>query len=202
MGGARFAEPYPARRRGPQLAGEIGPRRREVTQRTLARELADLVERRNEVSHRAIPDEIVSPEQLLAKVDFIEAVSLGLVASLSCLVLEASRSRNASESLGIPTEYYRQGRIVVVPTLGTAVEVGNVVWASNGRVARRGRILEIQLDGHGVSQVDPGAETGFKLDFAVPRRCALHVWRTPDTDFADPPFGIFGDWGPLPSEVH
>lgn len=167
----------------------------------LARELADLVERRNEVSHRAIPDEIVSPEQLLAKVDFIEAMSLGLVASLSCLVLEASRSRNESETLGVPTEYYQQGRIVVVPTLGASVEVGNVIWASNGRVARWGRLLEIQLDGHSVLEVDSGAETGLKLDFAVPKHSALHVWRTPDPDFVDPPSGIFGDRGSLPSGV-
>lgn len=167
----------------------------------LARELEDLVERRNEVSHRAIPDEIVSPEQLLAKVDFIEAMSLGLVASLSCLVLDASRRRNESEALGVPTEYFQQGRIVVVPTLGASVEVGNVLWASNGRVARWGRLLEIQLDGRSVPQVDSGMETGLKLDFAAPKHSALHVWRTPDTDFVDPPAGIFGDRGPLPSEV-
>lgn len=167
----------------------------------LARELADLVERRNEVSHRAIPDEIVSPEQLLAKVDFIEAMSLGLVASLSCLVLERSTGRNESEELGVPTEYYQQGRIVVVPFLGAPLEVGEVVWASNGRVARWGQLREIQLDGHNVSQVDSGVETGLKLDFAVPRRSALRVWRTPDQDFVDPPAGIFGDRGPLAVRV-
>lgn len=166
----------------------------------LARELADLVERRNEVSHRAIPDEIVSPEQLLAKVDFIEAMSLGLVASLSCLVLEASQGRNESEALGVPTEYYQQSRIVVVPDLRTPVEVGDIVWASNGRVARWGRLLEIQLNGHSVVRADSGVEAGMKLDFAVPRGTALHVWRTPDTDFVDPPPGIFGDRGSLVSK--
>ncbi|EHB58721.1 hypothetical protein MycrhDRAFT_1157 [Mycolicibacterium rhodesiae JS60] len=163
----------------------------------LARELADLVERRNEVSHRAIPDEIVSPEQLLAKVDFIEAMSLGLVASLSCLVLEASRDRHESEVLGVPTEYFQRGRIVVLPTLSAAVAVGDIVWASNGRIARWGRLQELQLDGNSVPRVDPGIETGMKLDFAMPRQSALHVWRTPDADFIDPPAGIFGDRGPL-----
>lgn len=167
----------------------------------LARELADLVERRNEVSHRAIPDQIISPEQLLAKIDFVEAMSLGLVASLTCLVLEASRDRNESEALGVPTEYYQRGRIVVVPTLGAPVEVGDVVWASNGRVARWGRLQEIQLDSRSVPEADPGVETGLKLDFAVPKHCALQVWRTPDTDFIDPPAGIFGDRGPLTAEV-
>jgi hypothetical protein len=161
----------------------------------LARELADLVERRNEVSHRAIPDEIVSPEQLRAKIDFIEAMSLGLVASLSCLVLEASRGRNESETLGVPAEYFQRGRIVVLSALGAPVEVGDIVWASNGRIARWGRLLELQLDGHSVLRVDSGIETGLKLDFAVPRGSALHVWRTPDADFVDPPAGIFGDRG-------
>lgn len=167
----------------------------------LSRELSDLVERRNEVSHRAIPDEIVSPEQLLAKVDFIEAMSLGLVASLSSLVLEASQGRNESEALGVPTEYYQQGRIVVCPTLSAPVGVGDIIWVSNGRVARWGRLREIQLDGCSVSSVDAGVETGLKLEFAAPRGSALHVWRTPDTDFVDPPVGIFGDRGPLASQA-
>ncbi|GAT05918.1 HEPN domain-containing protein [Mycolicibacterium fortuitum] len=167
----------------------------------LARELADLVERRNEVSHRGIPDEIVSSEQLLAKVDFIEAVSLGLLASLSSLVLEASRRRNESEALGLPTEYYQQGRIVVVPTLAVPVAVGDILWASKGRLARWGRLREIQLDGRNVPSVGSGVETGLKLDFVVPKGSALHVWRTPDTDFIDPPAGIFGDRGPLDAEA-
>jgi hypothetical protein len=167
----------------------------------LVRELADLVERRNEVSHRAIPSEIVSPEQLLAKVDFIEAISLGLVASLSCLVIEASPGRNESEALGVPTEYYQQGRIVVVPTLGARVEVGDVIWASTGRVARWGRLTEIKLDDHSVPTAASGVEAGLKLDFAAPKRSALHVWRTPNTDFVDPPPGIFGDRGAVASEV-
>ncbi|UXA19092.1 HEPN domain-containing protein [Mycobacterium sp. SMC-4] len=165
----------------------------------LARELADLVERRNEVSHRAIPGEIISPEQLLAKVDFIEAVSLALVASLSCLVLEASRGRNESEVLGVPTEYYQKGRIVVIPALSVPVEVGDVLWASNGRVARWGRLREIQLDERSVPRADSTVEAGLKLDFAVPRNSELNVWRTPDTEF-EPPAGIFGDRGPLASD--
>lgn len=163
----------------------------------LSRELGDLVERRNEVAHRAIPEEIVSTEQLLAKVDFIEAMSLGLVASLTCTVLEASRVRNESEELGTPAEYYQQGRIVVCPKLSLPVEVGDVIWASNGRVARWGRLREIQLDGSSVSSVEAGIETGLRFDFAAPRRSALHVWRTPDPEFMDLPAGIFGDRGPL-----
>jgi len=165
----------------------------------LARELEDLVERRNEVSHRAIPDEIISPEQLLDKVDFIEAMSLGLVASLSCLVLEASRGRNESEVLGVPTEYYQKGRIVVVPAIGAAVEVGDILWASNGRVARWGPLREIQLNGRSVQRVDSAVEAGLKLDFAVPRSSELQVWRIPDSEFVEPPAGIFGNRGPLVS---
>lgn len=163
----------------------------------LSRELGDLVERRNEVSHRAIPDEIVSPEQLLAKVDFIQAISLALVASLSCLVLEASLGRSESETLGVPAEYFQKGRIVVLPVLGATVEVGDILWVSTGRIARWGRLLELQLDGQSVPRVDTAIETGLKLDFCVPRGSALHVWRTPDADFINPPAGIFGDRGAI-----
>ena len=167
---------------------------------TLDRELADLVERRNEVSHKAIPDEIVSPEQLLAKVDFIEAISLGLLASLFCLVLEASPSRNESELLGVPAEVYQEGRVVVIPALISAVEVGDIVWASNGRIARWGRLREIRLDDQAVPRVDAGLETGLRLDFAVPKGSALHVWRKSEADFADPPAGIFGKRGRLAAD--
>lgn len=113
-------------------------------------------------------------------------MSLGLVASLSCLVLEASRGRNESEALGVPTEYYQRGRIVVIPTLGAPVGVGDVLWASNGRVARWGRLREIQLDGLSVPRVDSAVEAGLKLEFAVPRNSALYVWRTPDAEFVEP----------------
>lgn len=117
----------------------------------------------------------------------------------SCLVLEASRGRNQSEALGVPTEYYQRGALLSFRPLGAPVKVGDVVWASKGCIARWGRLREIQLDGNSVPSVDLGVETGLKLDFAVPRDSALHVWRTPDTDFTEPPAGIFGDRGPLGS---
>lgn len=162
----------------------------------LKRELDDLVERRNEVAHRAIPDEILSYERLLAKVDYLDAVSLGLVASLSGRLLEVSIKRGESVPLGIPTQYYKQGRVIVIPSLEASVAEGDFILAP-GRQMRWGRILEIRVADKRVAEVRPGAEVGLLLDFAVQKRVNLHLWRTPNSDLIFPPDGIFGNRGPL-----
>jgi hypothetical protein len=166
----------------------------------LASELNDLVERRNEVAHRAIPDDILSYENLLAKVDYIEAISLGLVASLAGLVLEGAVKAGKSVSIGMPTEYYRKGRVVVIPSLESAVSEGDFVLASAKNSTRWGRIVEVRLNDQRVDRAPAGAEAGLLLDFAARRRATLHALHDPDLDIAAPPHGIFGDHGPLASQ--
>lgn len=163
----------------------------------LEAELEDLVERRNEVAHRAIPDEIVSPEQLLAKVEFINAIALGLLASLGGELLQASLDNGESVPVGVPKEYYQQCRVVVVPSLEISVAEGDIVWITNSNVTRWGRIQEIRLNDERVSQADAGTEAGLLLGFAAPRGLCLHIWQNPNPDLAPPPPGIFGRRGPL-----
>jgi hypothetical protein len=163
----------------------------------LKSELDDLVERRNEVAHRAIPDEIQSYERLLAKVDFIESISLGLVASLTGLLLDASIKNGETVPLGVPTEYYQKNRIVVVPSLESSVSEGDCILVPGKNSTRWGRILEIQLAGERVPQAHAGVEAGLLLDFEVRKRVSLHLWRTPNSDLAFPPDKLFGSHGPL-----
>lgn len=163
----------------------------------LKNELDDLVERRNEVAHRAIPDEILSYEHLLAKVSYIEAISLGLVASLAGPLLKASIKNGESVPLGVPTEYYRKNRIVVIPSLESSVSAGDSILAPGVNSTRWGRVLEIQVADERVAQAPAGAEAGLLLDFAVPKRVNLHLWQTPNSDLAFPPDGIFGSRGPF-----
>ncbi|MGH3345196.1 MAG: HEPN domain-containing protein [Carbonactinosporaceae bacterium] len=163
----------------------------------LKNELDDLVERRNEVAHRAIPDEIQSSERLLAKVDFVEAISLGLVASLAGPLLDASIKNGETTPLGVPTEYYNDKRIVVIPSLESPVSEGDCILMPSEKSTRWGRVLEIQLNGERTLRASTGVEAGLYLDFAVRKEVNLHLWRTPNSDLASPPDKLFGSRGPL-----
>jgi hypothetical protein len=172
-----------------------------VSERTLPEvlksELDDLVERRNEVAHRAIPDEIQSYERLLAKVDFVEAISLGLVASLANLLFDISIKNGETVSLGIPTEYFRNKSVVVIPSLESSVSEGDCILLPGRVTTRWGRVLEIQLAGKRATKAGVGAEAGLRLDFEVRKRTNLRLWRTPNSDLAFPPDKLFGSHGPL-----
>ena len=164
---------------------------------SLENELEDLVERRNEVAHRAIPDEILSYEHLLAKTDYIEALSLGLVASLAGVLITFSIKNGDSIPLGAPTEYFQQKRVVVIPSLESSVSEGDAVLAPGEKSVRWGRVLEIRVDGERVTEAGAGVEAGLLLDFACRRGVDLHIWRAPNIDLVRPPVGIFGNRGPF-----
>lgn len=168
----------------------------ETLMSVLKSELDDLVERRNEVAHRAIPDEILSYENLLAKVDYIEAISLGLVASLASMLIEKSISNGDTVSLGKPTEYFNGRRVVILPSLPFQVSEGDYILAPNKTSTRWGRILEIMVADKRVEQAPAGVEVGLLLDFEVRKRQDLYLWRTPNAELSSPPDGIFGKRGP------
>jgi hypothetical protein len=163
----------------------------------LKSELDDLVERRNEVAHRAIPDEILSYERLLAKVSYVEAIALGLVASLAGILMKASIKNNECALLGTPTEYFRKNRVVIFDSLESSISEGDSILAPAALRTRWGRVLEIQLADKRVAQAHAGDEAGLLLDFAVGRGAALHLWNNPDADLTFRPDGIFGSQGPL-----
>lgn len=166
----------------------------------LKSELEDLVERRNEVAHRAIPDEIESYERLLAKVDFVEAISLGLVASLAGPLLDTTIKNGETVPLGIPAEYFHNKRVVVIPSLESSVSEGDCILMRNDNSTRWGRVLEIRLADERVPQADAGVEAGLHLDFEVRKKVNLQLWPTPNPDLAFPPDELFGNRGPLGNE--
>lgn len=163
---------------------------------TLKNELDDLVERRNEVAHRAIPEEILSHEHLLAKVSYIEAISLGLVASLASMLIECSIDNNETTSLGSPTEILKDKRVIVIPSLQTAVSEGDHILARGANSIRWGRVLEVMVDSSRVPRADAGVEVGLLLNFAVQKKPDIHLWPNPIPDLTFLPKGIFGNQGP------
>jgi hypothetical protein len=164
-------------------------------------ELDDLVERRNEVAHRAIPDDILSYDRLLAAVDFIEAISLGLVATLAVPLLEASIKDGETVSLGTPTEYFRKNRVAVIPSLESPVTVGDCILQPGAVSTRWGRVLEIQVNEEPVPTAPSGTEVGLLFDFKVRKRTQLFLWQTPDPELASLPDNIFGSRGPLETDI-
>lgn len=166
---------------------------------TLESELDDLVERRNEVAHRAIPDEILSPENLIAKADFIEAISLGLVASLSGILIDKAISHGRCVFLGEPTARYMRNRVIIMAPSGVELKVGDCVATVSEGSTRWGRILGIQLDDKPAEVAPPHQEAGLKLGFACRSSAKVYLWPEPESDLSDPPSEIFGRWGPLDS---
>lgn len=169
----------------------------EALNSVLKSELDDLVERRNEVAHRAIPDEILSTERILAKVDFVEAISLGLSASLAGKLLEVKAKNGAFDELGTPTEYYQSNSVVVIPSLQVPIRANDCVIVFSGDSARWGHVVEVQLDDVAVQHADAGAEVGLRLSFAVQKSKVIHRWANPLPELLPPPKGLFGKRGPL-----
>ena len=166
---------------------------------TIESELKLLVERRNEIAHRGNPDEILSPERVVDIVEYIEVISLALIASLGGRILKSTLSRGDSVSLGAPADLYQARRVVIIASLGAEISVGDVVWSSNSEKTRWGTVLGIQLDDESVDCAPPGVEAGIELDFVMHKNSDLHLWRTPIEDLSPPPGKIFGDRGPLES---
>jgi hypothetical protein len=163
----------------------------------LAGELEDLVERRNEVAHRAIPDEILSYDNLLAKASFIEAVALGLVASLGGVLVDCLVNNGVCESIGTPSERLKSGRVVVIPSLEAAVSEGDMVVLPAQQGARWGQVIEVQIAGQRVQRAEAGSEVGLLLDFVCRKSGSLYLWPTPLLDLSRPPSGLFGSRGPI-----
>ncbi len=161
------------------------------------RHLNDLVERRNEVAHRGIPDEILAPDRMLDIVEYIDVIAMGLIACLGGRILETSKAKGDSVPLGIPSNIYQRGRVVVVPSLLERVSEGDVVWSPNTSKTRWGRVLEIKLNDEFVPHAQIGDEVGLKLDFVVAKNSNLHIWRTPTDELSPPPAEMFGNKGSL-----
>ncbi|MBB4903999.1 HEPN domain-containing protein [Actinophytocola algeriensis] len=163
----------------------------------LKSELSDLVERRNEVAHRGIPGEIISYDRLRDKVNYVEAISLGLVASLARPLLATAIENGKSSLLGTPREYFKKKRVVIIPSLESAVAEGDSILLPGVHATRWGRVLTVKVDDQRVPRAEKGTEVGLLLDFAAWNGTPLHVWNTPDPSLSDPPAELFGKWGPL-----
>lgn len=160
-------------------------------------ELNDLVERRNEVAHRAIPDEFLSYDGLIAKVDFIDSISLGLVASLSGHLISCAVRSGACEPLGTPEKFFHGNRTVIFPSIESAVAIGDAVAMKHDKSMRWGRIVGLMVDEVSVSQAEVGDDVGVRLDFSCRDNGLLYSLRGVDSELTSLPAGMFGRRGPF-----
>jgi hypothetical protein len=133
----------------------------------------------------------------LDKLNFIEAISLGLVASLAGRLLEATARSGECVSLGTPKEYFRNNSIAVISPLQATVCKGDSVLAFGNDTTRWGCVLEIQVDDLTVESADAGTEAGLRLDFALQKGVGVHLWPSPISELIPPAAGMFGIRGPL-----
>lgn len=164
----------------------------------IERELEDLVERRNAIAHRAIPDDILSFEQIRSKVDLVEALGTALVTGLADVYLRSAHSVGKLAQLGQADETYQGGSIVVISELISQVSVGDAVAAiSVAAPARWGRVLELRIDETPVTTAAAGSEVGIRLDFECRPKAGLHTMLNAVDVLLPLPLRLFGDHGPL-----
>lgn len=164
----------------------------------LKSELDDLVERRNEVAHRAIPDEILSYDRLLDKVAYIRAISLGLVSSLAGLLLIPSSKDPSSTLLGKVKRLYKNNRVVLIESLQRPISIDDYVLVAGGDKAstRWGRLLGLMVGADHVREAGAGEQVSIHLEFATRKNADLHIISESSSDLMAPPQGIFGKYGP------
>lgn len=161
----------------------------------LDNQLDQLVDRRNEVAHRGIPDDILSPDRLLAVVDYIDVIAMALVSCLGQKLLETTLNAGDSVLLGRISETFQRGRVAIIDPLLHPVRKNDVVWCARNGKARWGQVHEIQLDSVSVDAVELGAGPGIRVDFATAENSELYLWRTPSEVLHPRPPQLFGDKG-------
>lgn len=130
--------------------------------------LQDLAERRNQVAHGVLPDELLSNEILLSYIDFFEAIGHGLYQVCYEYVLPHIVEFQAIP-LGNPTDVLLKGSVICLFMNNVKIKVGDIIIArsSDGTCFYSGAIEEIQLDdiSHAEIEISARAEVGLRLPF-------------------------------------
>jgi hypothetical protein len=152
---------------------------------TVLTRLEDLVERRNQITHRGgSPDSILGPQELRELVEFVEAVCQGIfeVIVRDYLELEYLATGRTSE-LTIKEDPIKDGTVVIIDNPRVKTCKGQPVFyiAGVSRIAV-GRVKDIQINGTSYDFVDDlrFIELGIELDFKIPKSAMLYQLATED----------------------
>ena len=153
-----------------------------VRREVLQQRLDDLVERRNQVTHRGgNPDELLGANAMTELVDFIEALANSIFAFTAASYLRARYVLSGDATrLQLREGPYKNGTVVVVEKPTRRLYAGQPIFAlieSTG--ARWGRILDIHLNDISTAAVDEtsaAAEVGLSISFKCPTGVVLYVF--------------------------
>ncbi len=153
---------------------------------TVQQRLDDLVERRNQVTHRGgSPVELLGTTEMTDMVAYIEALSNAV---FTLAVANYLRGRyvepGQAAHLRLCEGPYRNGSVVVVERPERRLYVGQPVFVVLETIgARWGRVLSLRVDNASVPAVEqaaPVASVGVELDFKCPRDAEVFVLDTED----------------------
>jgi len=152
---------------------------------TVLTRLNDVVERRNQITHRGgSPDNILGPEEMRDLVDFVEATCQGIYTVivrdyLECEYIDISKATELSVKEGP----IKNGTVVVIDNPGVEICKGQpVICLAGVSCVFFGRVKDIQLEGTSYDCVDDPAitEIGIELDFKIPKSAKLYQLATAD----------------------
>ncbi len=159
---------------------------------TVQQRLDDLVERRNQVTHRGgSPEELLGTAEMTDLVDFVDAFARSLYsATVSLYLLGRYVASSEALQLRLLEGPYKNGTVVVVEKPARRLYVGQPIFVLvEGTGARWGRILGIQLQGVSIDAVevaDPAVEVGLEVGFKCPKTAELFVLDAGDDVVWDP----------------
>lgn len=163
------------------LEGLTQPPQDGVPAATLRGRLDDLVERRNQVTHRGgSPEELLGASAMTELVDFVDALAKSIYTVTVSGYLKARHIESGEATrLQLCEGPYKNGSVVVVKKPEQRLYVGQPVFALVASAgARWGRILDIQLDDVSITAVDETvavAEVGLCISFKCPSGVVLYV---------------------------
>lgn len=130
--------------------------------------LQDLAERRNQVAHGVLPDDLLSNGILITYLDFFESFCCGLHQVCHEHILSFI-AEHKSISLGKPTDIFRKGSVICIFLSDINIKVNDKIIArsGDGHSFFIGPIEEIRIDNtpHEEIAVSSKTEIGLRLPF-------------------------------------
>jgi len=152
----------------------------EVPQIVVQQRLDNLVERRNDITHRGgNPDDRLGAQEMRQLVDFVLALarSVFIVFVAGYLRKHHAGDANCAQLERTEGPFARQTVWVVKPPLMRLYVSQPIFAVSGGFLARWGRVESLKIDEVDHASVEPGGDKdiGVKFDFAAPKTARLYV---------------------------
>lgn len=131
-------------------------------------EVDDIVERRNEIAHGTLTENILSTDILLDRIAFFEAYGQGLYEAVQIMTCPLELKHRNPIALGNPIRVINQ-EIVCFRNKDTWIKVGDKLIAETGNTKvpyRKGEVKRIEVDGNSYDTIflEDGEAVALKID--------------------------------------